>query len=81
VTGERVLAGTRRSGVLVGTDDLLAFGALRATMPGELAAVGCDDIDFAAVAAVPLTVAGTRPSSRGVLSRAGGRGESGGRFG
>ena len=51
-----MVAGTRRPvGRCAG--DLLAFGALRAITPGGLVAVGCDDIDLAAVAAVPLTFA------------------------
>ena len=84
-TGERVLAGTRRPDALCCANGLLAFGVLQVMVralvrvPGELAIVGCDDIDFAAVCRSVLTcvnAGGTRPSSRGVLPRARGRGKS-----
>ena len=61
--GERIaqLTGRFRPSAAMCANDLLAFGVLqemtrqRVAVPEELAIVGYDDIDFAAVAAVPLT--------------------------
>ncbi|MFC0434147.1 LacI family DNA-binding transcriptional regulator [Kutzneria buriramensis] len=72
--GERVLAGTRRPDALFCANDLLALGVLQVMVragvrvPGELAIVGYDDIDFAAAAAVPLT--SVRQPSRSLGRRA-----------
>jgi LacI family transcriptional regulator len=55
------LAGPDRPTAVFCTNDMLALGVLRRLgqaglpVPGELAVVGYDDIDFAADAAVPLT--------------------------
>lgn len=61
--GERIagLAARRRPTAVFCANDLLAFGVLQVmtrqslTVPGDIAIVGYDDIDFAAAAAVPLT--------------------------
>ncbi|WP_229402907.1 LacI family DNA-binding transcriptional regulator [Micromonospora okii] len=61
--GERLagLPARRRPGAAFCANDLLALGLLQHAVgagvhvPGELAIVGYDDIDFAAAAAVPLT--------------------------
>jgi LacI family transcriptional regulator len=72
--GERVLAGRRRPDALFCANDLLALGVLQVMVragvrvPGELAIVGYDDIDFAAAAAVPLT--SVRQPSRSLGRRA-----------
>jgi LacI family transcriptional regulator len=55
------LAKSKRPTAVFCANDLLALGVLqemtrvRANVPGDLAIVGYDDIDFAAAAAVPLT--------------------------
>lgn len=55
------LPATRRPSAVFCANDLLALGVLqemtrrRLDVPGDLAIVGYDDIDFAAAAAVPLT--------------------------
>jgi LacI family transcriptional regulator len=62
-TGERVLmiAAGRRPTAVFCANDLLALGLLqdmtrrRLAVPGDLAIVGYDDIEFAGAAAVPLT--------------------------
>jgi LacI family transcriptional regulator len=62
-TGERIaaLSARRRPTAVFCANDLLALGLLqdstrrRLTVPGTIAIVGYDDIDFAAAAAVPLT--------------------------
>jgi LacI family transcriptional regulator len=61
--GKRIAAlpKTRRPSAVFCANDLLALGVLqemtrlRLSVPGDLAIVGYDDIDFAAAAAVPLT--------------------------
>lgn len=61
--GERIatMAARRRPTAVFCANDLLALGVLQEmtrhhlTVPGDLAIVGYDDIDFAAAAAVPLT--------------------------
>jgi LacI family transcriptional regulator, galactose operon repressor len=61
VAGERLLAGARCPDAVFCANDLLALGVLQVMVrggvrvPGDLAIVGYDDIDFAAAAAVPLT--------------------------
>jgi LacI family transcriptional regulator len=62
-TGDRIAAlpARRRPTAVFCANDLLALGLLQDTtrrqksVPGDLAIVGYDDIDFAAAAAVPLT--------------------------
>jgi LacI family transcriptional regulator len=62
-TGDQLAAlpARRRPTAVFCANDLLAFGLLQDTtrrhksVPGDLAIVGYDDIDFAAAAAVPLT--------------------------
>ncbi|MEP7177750.1 MAG: substrate-binding domain-containing protein, partial [Pseudonocardiales bacterium] len=62
-TGELIAAmpAARRPSAVFCANDLLALGVLqemtrrRLDVPGDLAIVGYDDIDFAAAAAVPLT--------------------------
>lgn len=60
--GERLRERTDRPDAVFATNDLLAVGVLQALtilgdveVPGEIALVGYDDIDFAAAAVVPLT--------------------------
>ena len=61
--GERIagMAARHRPTAVFCANDLLAFGVLQEmtrlnlTVPGDVAIVGYDDIDFAAAAAVPLT--------------------------
>ena len=61
--GERIIGmpKTRRPTAAFCANDLLALGLLQqmtqhgVSVPGELAIVGYDDIDFAAAAAVPLS--------------------------
>ncbi|MGH3415901.1 MAG: LacI family DNA-binding transcriptional regulator [Actinocrinis sp.] len=59
--GARLLSLSRRPAAVFCANDLLAFGVLQAlyaagvSVPGEIALVGYDDIEFAAAAAVPLT--------------------------
>ncbi|HEY2041576.1 MAG TPA: LacI family DNA-binding transcriptional regulator [Jatrophihabitans sp.] len=61
--GERIagLSARRRPTAVFCANDLIAFGVLQVmtkqnlTVPGDVAIVGYDDIDFAAAAAVPLT--------------------------
>ncbi|TDT97764.1 LacI family transcriptional regulator [Streptomyces sp. 846.5] len=59
--GARLLGLTSRPTAVFCANDLLALGVLQAlyaagvSVPGELAIVGYDDIEFAAAAAVPLT--------------------------
>ena len=59
--GARLLGLTRRPTAVFCANDLLALGVLQAlyaagvSVPGDLAIVGYDDIEFAAAAAVPLT--------------------------
>jgi LacI family transcriptional regulator len=63
VAGDGLLgmSGGERPTAVFCTNDMLALGVLRrlsqagVTVPGDLAVVGYDDIDFAADAAVPLT--------------------------
>ncbi len=56
-----LLGGERKPTAVFCTNDMLALGLLRrlslagVTVPGDLAVVGYDDIEFAADAAVPLT--------------------------
>src|ERR1700712_333160 len=62
-TGERLalMSAKRRPTAVFCANDLLALGVLqemtrhRLSVPGDMAIVGYDDIDFAAAAAVPLT--------------------------
>ncbi|GAA1374694.1 LacI family DNA-binding transcriptional regulator [Streptomyces beijiangensis] len=59
--GARLLGLSRRPTAVFCANDLLALGVLQAMfaagvdVPGELAIVGYDDIEFAAAAAIPLT--------------------------
>lgn len=59
--GTRLLAGSPRPTAVFCANDLLALGVLQAMVgagvrvPGEVAIIGYDDIEFASAAAVPLT--------------------------
>ncbi len=59
--GRRLLKLSRRPTAVFCANDLLALGVLQAlyaagvSVPGEIAIIGYDDIEFAAAAAVPLT--------------------------
>ncbi|WP_404816368.1 LacI family DNA-binding transcriptional regulator [Streptomyces thermolineatus] len=67
--GARLLGAAPRPTAVFCANDLLALGVLQALygagvgVPGEVALVGCGDIDFAAAAAVPLTSV-RRPARR-----------------
>lgn len=87
--GARLLGLTDRPTAVFCANDLLALGVLQSlfaagvSVPGDLALVGYDDIEFAAAAAVPLTsvrqpAAAMGALAAGLLLEETGAGEAGG---
>ena len=72
--GARLLGLTRRPTAVFCANDLLALGVLQTmyaagvSVPGEMAIVGYDDIEFASAAAVPLTSVRQPTATLGALA-------------